>query len=333
MTGRAESAGPRRPWLTTAAAAPSATAPAPRYATATFRAAAPGASWPAVARDVTRSVVAVTLATGEGSGVILDDQGRIVTNNHVVADAVRGAGMRVTLSDGRSYGARPIGADPATDLAVIQITDPPDDLTPIRAATGDSLTVGEPVMAVSNPLGLAGTVTTGIVSALDRPVTTRQSGAVDGLPGGGRPVITNAIQTSAPINPGNSGGEPSGNIGIGFAIPITQVTTITDQLIKTGTADHAYLGVTLADALVPTGTAQRAAARIGSVTPGSPADRAGLRPADAIVAIDGEAVNGALALMAQVNERNTGESPQLTVLRGDTTRQAGVTFTSLAARR
>ncbi|MGO1165225.1 MAG: S1C family serine protease, partial [Janibacter sp.] len=210
--------------------------------------------WNAVTKEVAPSVVAIGVrgqsAGGEGSGVVLDDEGHVVTNNHVVSGAGEGAKITVTLDDGATYAATVAGTDPSTDLAVITITDPPKDLHPISVGSSKGLTVGDPVMAVGNPLGLAGTVTTGIVSALDRPVATssseeeQQQSPFAPQQEKSTPVVTAAIQTSAAVNPGNSGGAlvdasgrlvginssiatlgggsggQSGSIGIGFAIPV-----------------------------------------------------------------------------------------------------------------
>jgi len=254
--------------------------------------------------------------------------------------------LSVTLNDGRSYSASVVGTDPSTDLAVIKLDNAPSDLTPIRAGDANALKVGDPVMAVGNPLGLAGTVTTGIVSALNRPVTTSQEDNQQQDPFGqsqqqGEPVVTNAIQTSAAINPGNSGGalvnasgqlvginssiasvgssgtgSESGNIGIGFAIPVNEVTSIAGQLIAGGKAEHAYLGVSTQDDTVKDGTADRAAASVTQVVGGTPADKAGLRKGDAIVAVDGEPVDSGLSLVAQVRERGVGDKAKLTIVRG-----------------
>src|SRR6478672_5783987 len=223
--------------------------------------------WAVTSASVTPSVVSISIETqqgsGKGSGVILDRAGHVVTNNHVVAGLGGGAQITVTLQDQRTYSASVVGTDPATDLAVIKLEGAPSDLKPIALGDDSKLKVGEPVMAVGNPLGLAGTVTTGIVSALNRPVTTSQDSAPDPFgqsQGSGEPVVTNAIQTSAAINPGNSGGAlvnaggqlvginssiasvsgsssgggQSGNIGIGFAIPVNEVKAIAEQLIQTG---------------------------------------------------------------------------------------------------
>lgn len=200
-------------------------------------------NWTATAAAVSPSVVAITVkssqAEGQGSGVVIDAKGHILTNNHVVSGAGSDASLTVTLNDGRTYKATVAGTDPSTDLAVITLTNPPSDLKPIAVGNSDDIKVGDPVMAIGNPLGLAGTVTTGIVSALNRPVTTQaeDNNQQDQNPFGQSPfgqgqsqqgssdsnqVVTNAIQTSAAINPGNSGGalvNASGQlVGINSAI-------------------------------------------------------------------------------------------------------------------
>src|SRR6478735_12565820 len=225
--------------------------------------------WAAVSAAVSPSVVSIDVTTqqgsGAGSGVVFDKSGHILTNNHVVGDATGNGAITVTLNDGRTYAATIVGTDPSTDLAVIKLTNGPSDLTPITLGDSEALKVGDPAMAVGNPLGLSGTVTTGIISALNRPVST---GTASESPLGqqqtsGDEVVTNAIQTSAAINPGNSGGalvnakgeliginssiaslgqsssgSQSGNIGIGFAIPVKEAKSIADQLIKSGKAEH-----------------------------------------------------------------------------------------------
>ncbi|WP_286967656.1 MULTISPECIES: S1C family serine protease [Arsenicicoccus] len=315
--------------------------------------------WKATAQAVSPSVVSISVQSGssggEGSGVILDDQGHIVTNNHVVGEIGSGAQIVVTLDDQRAYQAKVVGLDPSTDLAVIKLQGDVKGLKPIAIGNSDQIAVGAPVMAVGNPLGLSGTVTTGIVSALNRPVSTDQSsqGQQDGGLFGQQaadPVVTNAIQTSAPINPGNSGGAlvnadgqliginssiasmgsstggQAGSIGIGFAIPVNEVNSITDQLIKNGKAQHAFMGVSSKPAMVKDGGGQRVAAVIANVVSGSPADKAGLKTQDAIIAIDDEPVTGSLALVAQVRERTVGDTAKVTYLRGGERREVQITF-------
>ncbi len=318
-------------------------------------------NWNAVASAVEPSVVAVTVSTqqgeGAGSGVILDKEGRIATNNHVVTGAGSNATVKVTLNDGRTYDASVVGTDSATDLAVIKISNPPSDLTPATLGNSQAAKVGDPVMAVGNPLELAGTVTTGIISALDRPVTTSASESSNPLSGGStsEPVITDAIQTDAAVNPGNSGGalvdaqgrvigipssiasldsssmfgqsSQSGSIGLGFAIPIDEVKDVSSQLIKSGTVKHSYLGVILGqDGTVTVGGASRNAAQIKAVTSGAPAAKAGLKGGDAIIAVDGEFVNGQSSLVGQLRQRSPGTAVKLTVIRNGRSQDITVTL-------
>ncbi len=312
--------------------------------------------WSATAAAVSPSVVSITATTGQGggqgSGVIIDAAGNVLTNNHVVSGADK---LSVTLADGRTYDAEIRGTDPSTDLAVIAISDAPKDLRPVAIGDSDALKVGDPVMAVGNPLGLAGTVTTGIVSALNRPVSTEGESNGPSNPFGqgqtqAEPVVTNAIQTSAAINPGNSGGAlvnaqgqlvginssiaslgspsggQSGNIGIGFAIPVNEATTVATQLIETGKVTHAYLGVTPQDGSASDGSATRAGAEVVSVGDGTPAAKAGLRAGDVVTAVDGERVDSALSLVGQVRERSVGDKVTLKVLRDSGTIEVEVTL-------
>jgi putative serine protease PepD len=317
-------------------------------------------NWAVTAAAVSPSVVAITVTSGQGgdqgSGVIFDTSGHILTNNHVVAGAGPGSRITVTLNDLRTYDATVVGTDPSTDLAVLKLTNGPKDLKAIALGDANALTVGEPVMAVGNPLGLAGTVTTGIVSALNRPVTTSDQQQTDpfGQQSASSSVVTNAIQTSAAINPGNSGGalvnangqliginsaiaslgsssgtsSQSGNIGIGFAIPVDQAQSIAQQLISSGTAKHAYLGVSSKDDVVNDGSAKRAAAVVVNVVSGTPADKAGLQAGDAIIAIDGKAIDGSLSLVAQVRERTVGDKVIIKIVRNGQSKDLSATLTS-----
>ncbi len=323
------------------------------------QAAANAPNWTATADAVSPSVVSITaqLAQGEaqGSGVIIDGDGHVLTNNHVVSGAQK---LTVTLSDGRTFSATVRGTDPSTDLAVVTVDNAPSDLTPVAIGNSDDLKVGDPVMAVGNPLGLAGTVTTGIVSALNRPVTTQAEetqspfgqGQASGSDG---PVVTNAIQTSAAINPGNSGGAlvngegqlvginssiaslgqssssgQSGNIGIGFAIPVNEATAIARQLIDTGTAEHAFLGVTPQDGTASDGSATRTGAEITSVSAGSAAEKAGLQKGDLVTAVNGEPVDSALSLVGYIREQSVGNTVTLTVVRGGQTTEIKATLSA-----
>ena len=285
--------------------------------------------WQKVAAAVQDSVVAIEVTTqqggSQGSGVIVDDSGHVVTNDHVVSGA--DGSVTVTLTDGRMLEATVVGADASTDLAVLEITDAPDDLTPASLGDSDDVTVGEPVMAVGNPLGLANTVTTGIVSAVDRPVSTQAQGS--------EAAVTNAIQVDAAINPGNSGGplfdasgrvigitssiatlsQESGSIGLGFAIPVNVVKNVAAQLVDDGQAEHAFLGVTLSDGTASADGVTRRGAVVESVTDGSPAAKAGVRTGDVVVAVDKDPVGGAESLTAFVRSLAAGDDVTLTVVR------------------
>ena len=306
--------------------------------------------WEAVSAAVSNAVVSIAITTGNGkalgSGVIFDKEGHIITNNHVVAGASQ---ILVTLADGRVYEAEPTGTDPATDLAVIQLKDAPDNLTVAQLGDSDKLTTGQDVMAIGNPLGLSSTVTTGIISALDRPVVNSQS--EDGSSGSA--VYTNAIQIDAAINPGNSGGPlfdekgrvigitssiatmgrsssgesgGSGSIGIGFAIPVKLAEKVAKQLIESGAATHAYLGVSLdTDAAEVDGT-KRAGAKITSVESGSPADKAGLKKDDVVIAIDGKTTSQGSALTGYVRQYSANDKVKLTVIRDSKKQDIDVTL-------
>jgi putative serine protease PepD len=317
--------------------------------------------WTAVAAAVSPSVVSIDVTTqqgsGAGSGVVFDKSGHILTNNHVVGDATGNGAITVTLSDGRTYGATIVGTDASTDLAVIKLTNGPKDLTPITLGDSESLKVGDPAMAVGNPLGLSGTVTTGIISALNRPVSTGPSSEspLGQQQASGNEVVTNAIQTSAAINPGNSGGalvnskgeliginssiaslgqsqgSQSGNIGIGFAIPVKEAKSIADQLIKSGKAEHSFLGVSTRDTVVSDGNAKRAGAQVVSVSANTPAASAGLKNGDVIIAVDGQRIDSATALVAQIREMTVGDKASLTIIRDGARQDVSVTLAAKPA--
>src|SRR3954471_769847 len=327
--------------------------PAAGSALASGRGADPKADvdWVKVADDVGPSVVSISVQgqTGgdEGSGEIIDDAGHVLTNNHVVAAAADGGRIQVALSDARVFDARLVGADPVTDLAVVQMEAAPKNLAVLTFGNSETLRVGQEVMALGNPLGLSHTVTLGIVSALDRPVIT-QSESPDRQ---GRPVVTNAIQTDAAVNPGNSGGAlvdgsgrlvgvnssiatlgasqggQSGSIGLGFAIPAAQARWVAQALIRSGTVRHAFLGVSPQDAVVKINGVRREVAGISRVVRGSQAARAGLQPGEAVAAVDGETVGSAESLVAQIREREPGTKVVLTVVsRSGTTHDVPVEF-------
>ncbi|GAA3872558.1 S1C family serine protease [Tessaracoccus defluvii] len=311
--------------------------------------------WTAVAEAASKSVVAIqvvgrTGSGGEGSGVVIDAQGHIVTNNHVVSSSGSGAQITVLLGN-VSYEATVVGTDPTTDLAVIKLVDPPANLDVMPYGDSATLAVGDPVMAIGNPLGLVDTVTTGIVSALNRPVTTQAvtDNTNPVVRQNTQAVVTAAIQTNAAINPGNSGGalvnsagelvgipssiatltsssnSESGNIGIGFAIGSDQVRYVADQLISTGKAEHPQLGVTAQDA----GQTGQQGATIMAVTPDSPAEAAGLRAGDLVVSVDGAPVASTESLVALVRAGRVGEPMELVVLRNG--KEETITVTPAAA--
>ena len=302
--------------------------------------------WASVAEQVSPSTVAIEVSTGggtaQGTGVVLDEDGSILTNNHVVQDA---RAVQVTMSDGLSYTASIVGTDPNTDLAVIRMDSPPEELQPATFADSSTVAVGQPVMALGTPLGLENTVTTGIISAVDRPVSAT------GEAGGSQATYTSAIQTDAAINPGNSGGPlvdaagqviginssiagipnssgQAGSIGLGFAIPANTATMIAEQLQEDGSADHAFMGVTSTDGTVTLGDVAHHGAEVVSVEPGSPAAEAGLRTDDLITGIDDTEVGGAAALTGIVRGMEVGSEHTLTVVRGQDQQTLEITLGS-----
>ncbi len=309
------------------------------------RTAAP--DWQAVASAVRPATVSIMVEganeSATGSGVVYDSEGRIITNHHVVSPAVSSGNITVTTHDGRIYEATIVGTDQTTDLAVLQLVGEPSDMIAARFATSEELEVGQPVMAVGSPLGLADTVTTGVISALDRPVTVEASGGVDPAnPQAGAQtelVVTNAIQIDASINPGNSGGplfdatggviginssiasnsssaDTAGSIGLGFAIPVDLVKSVADQIINTGSVQHALLGVEIKSGVVVRGSSSQLGAEVATVMGGGAAAEAGLQPGDVIVGIDGHAVTSGPALTGFVRRYTAGNEVTLDVVRG-----------------
>jgi putative serine protease PepD len=299
-----------------------------------------------IAARVLQSVVNISVkstttgGSGTGSGVVIRSDGYVLTNNHVV-DA---PGARVTVSfngaEGIEVPATIVGRDPDTDLAVIKvITD--KKLVPAALGQSRSLVVGDPVIAIGSPLGLAGTVTTGIISALNRTVN---------VPGenGGRTPLFNAIQTDAAINPGNSGGalvdakgqviginsaiatlgggigtDPQGgNIGVGFAIPIDEARSVAEELIRTGTATHPAIGVKA----LTSSTKGQTGALVQEVLAGAPAASAGIRPGDLITAVDKTSVHSVDELIIAIREHKVGQTVTLTYYRNGQKQTARVTL-------
>jgi S1-C subfamily serine protease len=281
-----------------------------------------------IAEKVSPAVVSIEVRVGQagatGSGVVIEaENGYVVTNNHVVsgADGVEGAEIRAVFFDGSGSAARIVGRDPASDIAVLKVEKP----GLVAASLGDSedVVVGDPVVAIGSPLGLAGTVTSGIVSALDRPVRLAGEGSDTN-------AVISAVQTDAPINPGNSGGAlvassgavigvntaiasvGGGSVGLGFAIPIDTVRDIAEQLIATGAAVHATLGVSTRS--VTDGA--RDGALVLNVEPGSPAATAGIREEDIVIAVDDQAVGSSEELVVAVDSHDPGETVTVELVRG-----------------
>ncbi|MEZ5098028.1 MAG: trypsin-like peptidase domain-containing protein [Nocardioides sp.] len=291
---------------------------------------------PSTVQIVARSDSAAGSATG--SGFVLDRRGHVVTNNHVVADAAEGGSIEIVDQDGNRVSATVVGRSAVYDVAVLYAREV-RQLRPAALGRSSALHVGDEVVAFGSPLGLTSTVTAGIVSAVNRPVTT-------GDTEDDRSYI-NAIQTDAAINPGNSGGPlvdlagrvvgvnsaiattgttqqgQAGNIGVGFAIPIEQVRVTARQILSTGEARYPVIGAT-----VQTGTEDSEGARIEKVLSGTPAAKAGLRQDDLITAIDGERVVDGISLIVAIRSRLPGDTVQLTVVRGDRERQVRLVLDS-----
>ena len=315
---------------------------------ASAKAAAPG-TVEAAAATITPSVVTLRVtgseggrtAQGTGSGVVLREDGHILTNNHVVAPAANGGTVQVFFSDGSSKEAKIVGRDPSNDLAVVKV----NGASGLKAATfagSSGLKIGQPVLAVGAPLGLSGTVTQGIISAVNRPVRTGD--------GTGQDAVIDAIQTDAPINPGNSGGalvdlsgrviginsaiatvgggdngapgqsSQSGNIGVGFAIPADDAVRIAQQLISEGKASHATLGVSAQD------STEGAGATVMSVVGGSAASKIGLREGDVITAVGSRRVVDVDSLVAAVRDHEPGDKVTITYQRAGKTAKGDVTL-------
>jgi putative serine protease PepD len=292
-----------------------------------------------IAARVSPSVVSINVSTGStgdtGSGFFLSSSGYILTNNHVVSAAANGGGnIRVALANNKSYPARLVGRDSSYDLAVLKIdvTDAPA----LQLGNSDEIQVGDGVIAIGSPLGLAGTVTSGIISAKNRAVS---SGS-----GTGESSFINALQTDAAINPGNSGGPlvdmsgavigvnsaiaslgsgfggQSGSIGLGFAIPINQAKKTADQLIKTGTATYPIMGISL------TSNYQGAGALVASVTAGYPGAKAGIKQGDVITAIDSKPVSNSDEAIVLVRSHNVGDVIKVKFERSGVSKEVSLTL-------
>ncbi|GGR81249.1 hypothetical protein GCM10010252_19710 [Streptomyces aureoverticillatus] len=271
---------------------------------------------------------------GTGTGFVYDEQGHIMTNNHVVASAAEGGKLSATFSNGKKYDAEVVGRAEGYDVAVIKLKDKPANLKPIPLADSDKVAVGDSTIAIGAPFGLSNTVTTGIVSAKNRPVTSSD--------GGSKSSYMSALQTDASINPGNSGGPlldargaviginsaikpadsgglggggQSGSIGLGFAIPVNQAKNVGQQLIKTGEATYPVIGasVSLADTSDGATISDRGASGSGAaVEPGGPADKAGLKSGDVIKKLDDMVIDSGPTLIGQIWTHKPGDTVKIT---------------------
>jgi len=279
---------------------------------------------------------------GSGSGSVLDPEGNILTNDHVIAPAIGGT-ITVDFARGQSsVPATVVGRDPSTDLAVIRVPSGAAPLSPIGIGDSAALVVGQPVVAAGSPLGLNGTITAGVVSALSRYVNVGQGDAAA--------TLVNAVQTDAAVNPGNSGGPLTdcsgrqvavnsagaqtpdgggGSIGLNFAIPIDFAQSVAQQLIQTGHATHPVIGVltaTVTDEMAQA-TALPRGALVEEILPGLGAARAGLRKGDVITTVGGTAVSGTDQLLVAVRAHKGGDTVQLGYSRNGSPQNAAVTVT------
>jgi len=318
--------------------------PAPAGSTAR-----PSGSVAAIAARTLPSVVTIKVSgtdvSGTGSGFVMRRDGYILTNNHVVEAAGTKGKITVLFSDGKSSEAKIVGRDESYDLAVIRVDR--RNVAPLVLGDSSAVVVGDPVFAVGAPLGLDSTVTSGIISALNRPVTAGGSGT------SGASFI-NAIQTDAAINPGNSGGPlldmagqvigvnsaiarvasaqsgdgQSGNIGVGFAIPSDQVRKTAEQLIANGKATHPVIGILIDTTYKGDGVkiADRPQNGSAPVTKGGPADKAGLRPGEVILMFDGRPVTDPDEFVVAVRAKSVGQEVELRVRRGKVERTVKMTL-------
>ncbi len=279
-----------------------------------------------VAAKIQPSVVSIATGSGEGSGVILTEDGYILTNNHVVESA-RGGSVSVTLSNGKKIQGKVVGTDPRTDLAVVKAE--ATGLTPATLADSGKVNVGDTVLAVGSPLGLQGSVTKGIISAKERTIRAGESGT----------SLSGLLQTDAPINPGNSGGalvdmngnvigintaiatsgQGEGNIGVGFAIPSSKAKTVAEQLMKGQKVSHPFLGVSVT-------AEETGGAKISAISPNSPAAEAGLQQGDVITKFGDKVVNDSDDLVSAVQSGTVGQKVTVEYTRNGEQKTATVTL-------
>ncbi|MEU6341192.1 trypsin-like peptidase domain-containing protein [Streptomyces sp. NPDC046977] len=300
-----------------------------------------------IARQSLPSVVTIEASgsqeSGTGTGFVYDKEGHILTNNHVVAPAADGGKLTATFSNGKKYDAEVVGRAQGYDVAVIKLTGvSPDQLTPLAVGDSEKVAVGDSTIAIGAPFGLSGTVTTGIVSALHRPIASS-----DGE--GSNASYMSAIQTDASINPGNSGGpllnsegaviginsaiqstgsndgtSQAGSVGLGFAIPIDQARRVAEDLIKTGQPIYPVIGVSVDSSY--NGEGAKIATGPSAVTAGGPAEKAGLRSGDVITKFDDTVVDSSPTLIGEIWQHQPGEKVDVTYTRDGRTRTATLTL-------
>ncbi|AYN34198.1 protease [Streptomyces albus] len=284
-----------------------------------------------------------------GTGFVYDQEGHILTNNHVVATAAEGGKLSATFSNGKKYAAEVIGRAQGYDVAVIKLKNAPGDLKPLALGNSDKVAVGDSTIAIGAPFGLNNTVTTGIVSAKDRPVASSDGGSSN-------PSYMSALQTDASINPGNSGGPlldsrgaviginsaiqsgdqggggigggQPGSVGLGFAIPINQARTVASQLMKTGEPVYPVIGasVSLQEQGAGAKITEKGEGGAEPVTPGGPADKAGLKPGDVITKLDDTVIDSGPTLIGEIWTHKPGDTVKLTYERGGQEHTVDVTL-------
>ncbi|MFG2121660.1 trypsin-like peptidase domain-containing protein [Streptomyces sp. NPDC048710] len=289
---------------------------------------------------------------GTGTGFVFDKQGHIVTNNHVVADAVDGGKLTATFPNGKKYDAEIVGHAQGYDVAVIKLKNAPSDLNPLTLGDSDKVAVGDETIAIGAPFGLSNTVTTGIISAKNRPVASSDGSSSS------KASYMSALQTDASINPGNSGGPlldasgsviginsaiqstgsggfgsgQSGSIGLGFAIPINQAKYVAQQLIKTGKPVYAKIGasVSLEEASNGAKITDQGAGGAAAVESGGPADKAGLKPGDVITKLDDNVIDSGPTLIGEIWTHKPGDKVAITYTRGGQEHTVDLTLGSRA---
>ncbi|MER6033271.1 trypsin-like peptidase domain-containing protein [Streptomyces sp. NPDC001835] len=289
---------------------------------------------------------------GTGTGFVFDTQGHIVTNNHVVADAVDGGKLSATFPNGRKYDAEVVGHAQGYDVAVIKLKNAPSDLKPLALGNSDKVAVGDETIAIGAPFGLSNTVTTGIISAKNRPVASSDGSSSS------KASYMSALQTDASINPGNSGGPllnasgaviginsaiqssssggfgsgQSGSIGLGFAIPINQAKYVAQQLIKSGKPVYAKIGasVSLEDSTAGAKITDQGASGSAAVESGGPADKAGLKPGDVITKLDDHVIDSGPTLIGEIWTHKPGDKVTITYKRGGQEHTVDLTLGSRA---